>query len=96
MTVGTRKKTATTSSLSLSSAVKKAGSGSGTTSFKKQTSAAPVFVPSRHDQIKGLVEEIRTWRDDSFSQRLYQSALFWAEKIVSMAGIVVDLFRSYV
>jgi anaphase-promoting complex subunit 6 len=38
------------------------------------------------DQVNVLVEQIRTWRDDAFYQRLYPSALFWGEKIVSMTG----------
>jgi hypothetical protein len=36
------------------------------------------------DHINVLIEQIRTWRDDAFHQRLFQSAIFWGEKVVAM------------
>jgi anaphase-promoting complex subunit 6 len=37
------------------------------------------------DQINVLIEQIRTWRDDAFHQRLFQSAIFWGEKVIAMS-----------
>jgi hypothetical protein len=47
--------------------------------------------PKKHlksvaDQVNVLVEQIKTWRDDAYHQRLFESAIFWGEKVLNMTG----------
>lgn len=39
-----------------------------------------------------MVEQIRTWRDDAFNQKLYSTSIFWAEKIVSIIEEPMDIY----
>jgi hypothetical protein len=62
------------------------GSAANNKGFRTKTTGNGNGTSQNKEKLQGLVEEIRIWRDDSFSQRLYQSALFWADKIVAMTG----------
>jgi hypothetical protein len=39
-----------------------------------------------------LVERIRCWRHDAMQQHLYDSAIFWGDKVVSMTNDPNDIF----